>query len=174
MTTLTTIKPASLLYPYCMTKQGNDMSFHVVLPNGRKVDLDSKKGVDEFVDTFGTDFMATSPTATYDQELRSACILMFKVADTASPEKIASGIPGSELRTFLEHTRDILDTLSTDRNWLRSGTLSSHHELLLTVVVSFSQHPSFVKIIFSMKLVYWKQLQSSTLLARRMTRPIIA
>jgi hypothetical protein len=33
---------------------------------------------------------------------------MFMVADAASPEKIESGIPESELCTFLEHTRDTL------------------------------------------------------------------
>jgi hypothetical protein len=166
-------KPAGLLYTYCTTKQGNDMFlFQVALPNGRKLDIDSKKGADEFIDTFGTDFMSTSLTATGDQELESAHMLIHMVAENASPEKIASGIPESELRTFVEHTRDTLDTLSTDRNWLRSGTLSRHHELLLWAAVSFANHSSFVKIFFPMKVVYWKQLQSSTLLARRMTRPM--
>jgi hypothetical protein len=41
--------------------------------------------------------------------------MMRMVIENASPEKIALGIPESELRTFIEHTRDTLDTLSSDR-----------------------------------------------------------
>jgi hypothetical protein len=142
-------KPTGLLYTYCTTKQGNDMLFQVALPNGRKLDLKSKKGADEFVDTFGTGFMSTSLTTTDDHEIKFAYTLMMTLAEIASPEKIASGIPESELRAFVEHTRNTLDTLSTDRNWLRSGTVARRHELLLSAVVSFSKHPSFVKIFLS-------------------------
>jgi hypothetical protein len=72
MTTRTTFKPAGLLYPYCTSTEGNEMLFQVVLPNGRKLELASREGADEFVDTFGTDFMSTSLTATDDRELESA------------------------------------------------------------------------------------------------------
>jgi hypothetical protein len=145
------LKPAGLLYTYCTTGQGDEMLFQVSLPNGRKLDLQSKKGADEFVDTFGTDFTSTSLTATDDQELQFAYMLIITVADNASPEKIASGIPESELRTFVEDTRDTLDALSTERKWLRTGTVSACHELLLKTVVFFSKHPSFVKIFLSDK-----------------------
>jgi hypothetical protein len=144
-------KTTGHLYTYCTTVQGDEMLFQVALPNGRKLDLDSKQGADEVVDSFSTAFISTSLTATDDQELKLAYTLMIAVADNASPEKIASGIPESELRTLVDHTRDILDTLSSDRNWLRSGTVSARHELLLSVVVSFSKHPSFVKIFLSDK-----------------------
>jgi hypothetical protein len=147
--TTRTFKLAGLLYTYCTTKQGNDMLFQVVLPNGRKLDIDSKKGADEFVDTFGTAFITTSMTPTDDQELKFAYKLMITVAENASPEKIASGIPESELRTFVEYARDTLDALSADRNWLRSGTVSTRHGLLLSTIVSFSMHPSFVNIFLS-------------------------
>jgi hypothetical protein len=65
------------------------MSFQVVLPNGRKVELHSKKGADEFVDTVGTDFMSTNLTATDNQELNFAYMIMRIVICNASPEKIA-------------------------------------------------------------------------------------
>jgi hypothetical protein len=74
---------------------------------------------------------------------------MRAVSDNASPEKIASGIPESELHTFIEHTRDTLDTLSTDRNWLRSGTLNSCHKLLMWTVASFAKNHWFLKIFLS-------------------------
>jgi hypothetical protein len=132
-----------------VTNQDTDMSFQVVLPNGRKVELHSKKGADKFLDTVGTDFISTNLTATDHQELYFAYLIMLMVADNASPEKIASGIPESELHIFIEHMQDTLDTLSTDRNWLRSGTVSISHELLLSAVVFFSKRPSFVKIFLS-------------------------
>jgi hypothetical protein len=147
MTIPTTFKLPGLLCTYSTTNQGNGMLLHVVLPNGRKVELHSKKGADEFVDTVGTDFMSTNLTATDDREHQFAYTVMKAIADTASREKIASGIPQSELRTFVKHAPDTLDTLSTDRKWLRSGTLSTRHELLLSAVLSFSKHPSFVKIM---------------------------
>jgi hypothetical protein len=98
---------------------------------------------------FFTDFISTNVTATDAQDLTVAYMLMIVVAENASPEKIASGISGSELRTFIERTRDTLDTLSTDRNWRRSGTVSLCHELLLKTVASFSKHASFLKIFLS-------------------------
>jgi hypothetical protein len=132
------------------TNQDNEVSLQVLLPNGRNVELcGSKEGADEFVDTVGTDFISTNLTTTDDQELAFAYTLMLAASDNASPEKIASGIPESELRTFIEHTRDTLDTLSTDRNWLRSGAVSMCHEPLLQTVASFSKHSSFLKIFLS-------------------------
>jgi hypothetical protein len=134
---------------YCMTNQGDHMPFQVILPNGRKVDLQSKKGADEFVDTVGTGFLSTNLAATDDQELQEAYTLMLIVLCNASPEKIASGIPEPELRTLVDHTRHTLDTLSTDRKWLRSGKVSKCHEFLFKVITAFSQHPSFFKIFLS-------------------------
>jgi hypothetical protein len=125
------------------------VSFQVVLPNGRKVELFSKKGADEFVDTIGTDFISTNLTTRDDATLTHAYTLMLTVADNASPEKIAAGIPESELRTLVEHSRDTLDTLSTDRNWLRSGRVKVCHRELLNVLTFFSKHISFVKIFAS-------------------------
>jgi hypothetical protein len=148
MTTSTTFKLAGLLY-HSMTNQGNDLSFQVLLPNGRKVELHSKKGADEFVDTVGTDFMSTNLTSTDDQELQFAYMLLLEVADNASPEKIASGISVSELRTLVDHSRDTFDMLSTDSKWLHSDTVSICHELLFKVVASFSKFPAFVKIFLS-------------------------
>jgi hypothetical protein len=149
MASRTTFKVDGLLCTYYMTNQGNGMSFQVVLPNGRKLELVSKEGADEFVDTVGTDFISTNLAATDDQKLESAYMLMLMIADNASPEKIASEIPESELRTLVDHTRNTLDTLSTDSEWLRSGKVAMHHEFLLSAVVSFSMHSSFVKIFLS-------------------------
>jgi hypothetical protein len=154
-----------------MTNQGNDMLFHVVLPNGCKVELHSKKGADEFLDTVGTDFMSTSLAATDDQEHQAAYMLLLMVGVSASPEKIASGIPESELRTLVDHTRHTLDTLSIDSEWLRSGKVSMCHELLLKAVAAFSARPRLSRSSYLMEV--WKHLQSSTLLARSMTRIII-
>jgi hypothetical protein len=86
----------------------------VELPNGRKIKLlESEEGVGEFVDAVGTDFISTNLTAAAqdDQELTVAYLLMLEVANYASSEKIASGIPESELRTFVKHTRDTLKAL---------------------------------------------------------------
>jgi hypothetical protein len=152
MTTPTTFEHAGLLGTYYIspTNQGNVMLCQVLLPNGRKLELNSKKDADEFIDTVGTDFMSTSLTAADDPgELIFAFTLMITVAHNASPEKIASGIPGSEFRTFVEHMRDSLDMLSTDRHWLRWGTMSSYHMLSMAVAVSFSKHSSFFKIFLS-------------------------
>jgi hypothetical protein len=139
--------------PKPTTKSGirylRDSSRQVELPNGRKFKLGSRRGADNFVDTVGTDFISTNLTAADDQELTCAYALMDMVSFYASPEKIALGIPESELRIFIEQTRDTLDTLSTDRNWLRSGTVSACHERLLSAVSCFSKHPSFVKIFIS-------------------------
>jgi hypothetical protein len=121
----------------------------VKLPNGRKIELASREGADDFVDTVGTDFISTNLTAANDAELMFAYTMITSISDHASPEKIASGIPESELRTFVEHSRDTLKTLSTDRTWLRSGTVSMWHNLLLQAVASFSKHPSFLKIFVS-------------------------
>jgi hypothetical protein len=127
-------------------------TFQVELPNGRNVEICSKEGADEFVDNVGSSFISTVLTATEDQEdheLTPVYALILAVAKNASPDKIASGIPESELRTFIEHMRDTLDTTSFDRNWLRSGTLNEHHELLLRAVACFSMHSSFLKIFLA-------------------------
>jgi hypothetical protein len=149
MSTPTTFKLAGLLCTYHMTNLGNDVSFQVVLPNGRKIELHSKKGADEFVDTVGTDFISTSLTAADDPELQWLTFALVMVANNTSPEKIASRIPESELRTLVDHSRDTFDTLSTDSKWLLSGTVSLRHQLFLNVVTAFSKHPSFFKIFLS-------------------------
>jgi hypothetical protein len=92
----------------------------------------------------GTNFTSTNLTAASDEQLRFAYIMMYTVSEKASPEKIASGIPESELRIFIERMRD-----SSDRNWLRSGTVSVCHEQLLNALVSFTKHPSFIKMCTS-------------------------
>jgi hypothetical protein len=149
MSNRTTFKHAGLLCTYCATNQGNGVLFHVVLPNGCKVELHSKEGADEFIEAVGTDFMSTNLTTTDDQKLEYAYMLLLMVADSASPEKIASGIPESELRTLADHTRHTLNTLSIDSKWLRSGKVSKFHELLLKAVTAFSACPSFFKIFLS-------------------------
>jgi hypothetical protein len=149
--TTSNFKLAGLHCTYRILNQGtrNNASFQVVLPNGRNVELFSKEGADECVGVVGTDFISTSLTATNDVELSFTYLMMLTVIGNVSPEKIASGIPESELRTFVEHTLDTLDTLSTDSNWLVSGTLNQPHELLLQTDVAFSKQPSFVKVCFS-------------------------
>jgi hypothetical protein len=145
----TTFKLAGGLPFTVSTNQGNDTSVQVLFPSGRKVEVWSKEGADEFIDTVGTDFISTNITAAGDKELTLAYQLIMAVAVNASPEKIASGIPECELRTFIERTRDTLATLSTDRGWLRSGIVSMCHEALLVTVTCLSRHPSFIKIFLS-------------------------
>jgi hypothetical protein len=147
-TTITTKLAGGLHCTLCLANQGEVLSFQVLLPNGRNVELCSKEGADEFVDAVGTDFISTNLTATGDK-LSDAYVLILAVAKNASPEKRASGIPESELRTFIEHMRDTLDTISTDRSWLRTGTLSVCHEQMLQVVARFVGHPSFIKTFLS-------------------------
>jgi hypothetical protein len=126
-----------------------ETSSQVKLPNGRKLELDSRDDADDFVDAVGTDFISTNLTAANDVELKSAYLMMITVTQNASLEKIASGIPESELRIYIEHTRETLETLSTDRNWLRSGTVSMRHGLLLETVASFCAQTSFLKLDLS-------------------------
>jgi hypothetical protein len=121
----------------------------VKLPDGRRFELTSREGADDYVDTVGADFISTNLITTNDTELIIAYMTIITVIEEASPEKIASGIPESELRTFIEYTRETLDTLSTDRNWLRSGTVSMRHALLLQAIACFAKHPSFLKIFLS-------------------------
>jgi hypothetical protein len=109
----------------------------------------SKEGAGEFVDNVGTDFISTNLTAIDNQELTDAYELIISVATNASSEKIATGIPESEIRTFIEHTQDALDPLSTNRSWLRSGAVSRRYELLLQAVAYFAEHPSFLKTFLS-------------------------
>jgi hypothetical protein len=127
----------------------NGVSYQVVLPNGRKVKLCSKEGADEFVGAVGTDFISMNLTAWGETKLGYVYSLMETVAEHASPKKIADGIPESELRTFVEHSRDTLDTLSTDRHWLRRGRISPYHKQLLHTLTCFSMHLSFAKIFVS-------------------------
>jgi hypothetical protein len=72
-TMTTTFNRAGLPSPF---RWGKDASFQVVLPNGRNVELCSKKGADEFVDSAGTDFISAKLTATDGQELRFAYMLI--------------------------------------------------------------------------------------------------
>jgi hypothetical protein len=138
----------SLRCTFAMTNQG-DLLIQVLFPNGRNVELRSKEGADEFVDTVGTNFISMNLTAADNQELTPVYALILAVAKNASPEKIASGIPESEIRTFIEHMRNMLATISTDRNWLRSGTVSICHERMLQVVTHFVSHPWFLKTFIS-------------------------
>jgi hypothetical protein len=147
----TTFKLAGLRCTYIRANQGNDASFQVFLPNGRNVDVCSKEGADEFVDAAGSYFISTNLNAQDVQMLPFAYTVMIAVSENASPEKIAAGFPESEFRTYIEHTRNTLDTLSIDRNWLRSGTVSLRHEMLLQTIASFSQHSSFLRLYVSNK-----------------------
>jgi hypothetical protein len=143
-----------------ITKSGirllNEGIHQVQLPNGRIIELASREGADDFVDAVGTDIISTNLTATDDEEddeddeeLATAYSMIRMAIDNASPEKIASGIPESELRNLMKHTRDTLDILCSDRNWIRSGALSICHELLLIVVAAFSKHIWFFKTFTS-------------------------
>jgi hypothetical protein len=132
-----------------MRSTSNGFSFQVVLPNGRTLELCSKEGADEFVGTAGTDFISTNMTTRDDSRDIYVYRLMGDVAKHAFSEKIAAGIPESELRTFVKHSRDTLDTLSTDRNWLCSGKISPYHQQLLNTLTCFLRHLSFVKIFVS-------------------------
>jgi hypothetical protein len=124
-------------------------SLRVLLPNGRNVDVYSKEGANEFVDTVGTDFISMNLTAKANQYLTFAYALMAAVAEHASSEKMASGIPESELRTMIEHAAKTLKTLSTNRNWLRSGTVSQCHVSLLQALACFAKHSSSLKVFLS-------------------------
>jgi hypothetical protein len=106
----------------------------------------SRGGADDFVDAVGTDFISTNVFAIDEMKLVSFYAIAITVIQEASPEKIASGIPESELLTFIEHTLNTLHTLSFDRNWLSSGTVSMNHRLLLETVAIFSKHLSFFKL----------------------------
>ena len=99
----------------------NEGSFQVLLPNGRKLELDSRDDADYFVATVGTDFIPTKMTAASDEQLQSALFMMRTVSEKASPEKIASGVPESELCIFIEHMRDTLNTLSFTVSWAING-----------------------------------------------------
>jgi hypothetical protein len=132
MTARNAFKVDGLLFTCCMTNQGNCMSLQVVLPNGRKLELASMEGANDFVDSVGADFISTNLAVTDIQKLESAYMLMLIIADNASPEKIASGIPESELRTLVDHMLDTLHKLSTDSQWLRSGKVARYHESLLS------------------------------------------
>jgi hypothetical protein len=125
----------------------------VKLPNGRKIEILTKEGADEFIEAVGTDFISRNLTATNDAELSTTYMIMSTVVGSASPEKIADGFPEPELHTFVEHTRDTLDILSTDRTWLRSGKLPIPQLILLQIVSSFWKHPSFVKIFLSNEVI---------------------
>ena len=118
----------------------------VQLPNGRKIEIASREGADDFIDAVGTDFISTNVFATDELELIFFYAIAITVTERASTEKIASGIPESELLTFIEQTRKTFKTLSTDRNWLSSGTVSMWHELFLGTVVFFSRHLSFFEL----------------------------
>jgi hypothetical protein len=149
----TTFKLAGLRCTYIRANQGNDASFHVFLPNGRNVDVCSKEGADEFVDTVGSDFISPNLNTRDIQKLTHAYTLIILVAEHASTEKIASGIPESELHTYIEHTLNKLDKLSIDRNWLRSGTVSKCQIFLLLTIACFAKHSSFLKIILSSEVM---------------------
>jgi hypothetical protein len=84
--------------------QDNDASVQGFSPIGQNVQPGSKEGADYFVDIVGTDFTSTNLTATDDQEFILAHTVLVAVAEHASTEKIASGIPESELHTFIKYT----------------------------------------------------------------------
>ena len=84
---ITTFKLAGLRCTYIQGKQAIGKSFRVVLPNGRNVDVFSKEGAHDFIDTVGTDFISTNLNA---HDLANAYALMVAVAESASDEKIAS------------------------------------------------------------------------------------
>jgi hypothetical protein len=49
--------------------EGNDT---VELPNGRKIEIATREGADDFVDTVATDFISTNLTTTDDEHLDCA------------------------------------------------------------------------------------------------------
>jgi hypothetical protein len=133
------------------TKSG--ISWHsksvVKLPNGRRFHVASRKDADDFVDTVGTDFISTNLNTTDVRELEVAYLIIILFVGYASTEKTAAGFPESELRFFVQHIRGTLKILSSDLNWLRSGTVSFCHEQLLNAVAGFSRHPSFLKVFIA-------------------------
>jgi hypothetical protein len=157
-----------LLCTYGTTIQGNDASFQVLLPNGRKVEIYSKEGADEFVDTVGTDFISMNLTAADCQELTPVYALILAVAKNASSERQEFlNLRSAPLLNILEIP--LIHYLPTATSFVRVQCQCGMSYCCKSSLTSQSILRSS-KRLFPMKA--WKQLKSSTLLARRMTRPV--
>jgi hypothetical protein len=152
-----------------MAAQGS--SFKMRLPNGRNVELLSEEGANEAVECMGMGFLsanlneADGPVAMSRQSLQMSTdagqrapviesifrsyLMIGALADKASPEKVASGIPETELEALVDHMRLTLGTISQDNKWLRSGTVEKHDQELLNIIVPYAKHFCFVKVFMA-------------------------
>jgi hypothetical protein len=152
-----------------MPAQGS--SFKMMLPNGRNVELLSNEGANEAVAVMGIGFLSANlnevdgPVAMsraslqnttdashrtqYIESIFRSYLMLGALADKASPEKVASCIPESELKSLVDHIRSALGTISADRKWLRTGSLEKHDLELLHIIMVYAHHESFLKVFIA-------------------------
>ena len=136
------------------------MSFKVHLPDGRNVNLMTQEGADIFIG-FTSEFKGFSSNiedanrlrqknrlSHQDKErLRTHYAMVEALARYASPD-VFKQIAKSELESWLDHAITVIQKLTNDNRWARTGILEDHDAFVLNACISLLSHYNPVLLAF--------------------------
>lgn len=138
-------------------------SCKVLLPDGRKVDLCTPTGADEFLRCpCGGDFKYFSTNINDASQIRRKKKLnaadksrltmlyfsMDSVAKYGTPQLFRDMVPQSEIEVWLDHVISQLQKKTEDQRWASTGNLEQHDAFILNPCVSMFMHPVPVALAF--------------------------
>ena len=135
---------------------GNDNSFIVRLPDGRRLELCSTEGADAFLrlqSSESFDWLTVNFTeckrirnkkrrinAAMRGRLQMVGCFVESFARYATHEVFAEAVPHEEIVFWLDYVMDEFKKLINDPGWLRNGTLSKHDTYTIQPCISMFMH----------------------------------
>ena len=154
------------------------MAFNVHLPDGRNVNIMTQEGADIFIG-LNSDFQGFSSNmedanrlrqkttlSNQDKErLRTHYVMIEVLAQNASKD-IFKQISRSELEPWLDHAMTVIQKLTNDNRWTRTGILEEHDAFVLNACIAMmtQYHPvllAFEKKLFTVLAAFIEAVQTS-------------
>jgi hypothetical protein len=141
----------------------NPMSFNVLLPDGRNVNIMTQQGADIFIGGRNSDFEGfssnmeqanilrqknTAALSNHDKEQLTTLYVMIEVLALNASIDIFKLIPKSELECWFDHAITVIQKLTNDNRWTRTGILEEHDAFVLNACITMLQHYNPVIIAF--------------------------
>ena len=144
-----------------------DSYFRCHLPDGRNVDLMTNKGADAFV-RFMPEFLQKNIEDTLDpirarspnpnpsdaQMLIQTYTMIGVLADNASPKVFAKKIVSDHMVLWVKHVAKILQELTVDQRWIRTGVLTRHDQEMLDSLTPTVKHYGMVQCMLTTKFLH--------------------
>jgi hypothetical protein len=158
------------------------MAFNCQLPDGRNVNLMTQQGADIFIGGRNSDFKGfssnmeqanrlrqnnTAALSNNDKEqLRTIYVMIDVLAMNASVD-VFKHISKSELECWFDHAITVIQKLTNDNRWTRTGILEEHDAFVLNACIPMLRHYNpviiaFQKGFFTVVAVFVAAVQTSS------------